>query len=224
MLDTINAVIFDMDGVIFDSEKVYYDAFFMAADENEVEASSAFVNAFAGKTTEACQLILQNHFNNDFEKTQRFFKDWGQARLDILAERGLDFKNGFLNLFDAVKQSGRDIGLVTSANRDDMEENFRRNNSRLLDDFTHIITIEDVKFPKPDPQPYRMMMRHLNQLPAHCIVIEDSVAGVYAATAAAANTIMINSAIAPPADIAEQLLLHTDHHDNILAFLRENGL
>lgn len=224
MLKTINAVIFDMDGVIFDSEKVYYDAFFMAADKNEVEATSEFVYGFAGKTSEACQLILQNYFNNDFEKTHRFFKDWGEARLTILSEQGLDFKEGFLTLFDAVKQSGRDVGLVTSANRFDMEDNFHRNNSNLLDDFTHIITIEDVKFPKPDPQPYRKMMRQLNQDPQQCIVIEDSLSGVNAAIAADANTIMINGYLTPPPEIANRLLLRTDHHDNILAFLQNNGL
>lgn len=224
MLKTINAIIFDMDGVIFDSEKVYYDAFFAAADKNEVEATDEFVYQFAGKTTEACQLILQNHFNNDFDKTHRFFKDWGEARLSILAEHGLDFKEGFLPLFDAIKKSGRDIGLVTSANRLDMEDNFKRNNSNLLDKFSHIISIEDVKFPKPDPQPYRMMMRHLNHDPAHCVIIEDSLSGVNAAVASGANTIMINGYLTPPTELEEKLLFRTDHHDDILAFLQNNGL
>lgn len=224
MLKTINAIIFDMDGVIFDSEKIYFDAFFMAADKNEVEATESFVHSFAGKTTQACQLILQNYLDNDMIKTQQFFRDWGEARLDILTEHGLEFKDGFLRLFDAVKQSNRDIGLVTSANRSDLEDNFSRNGSRLLDDFTHIITVEDVKHPKPHPQPYRMMIRQLNHVPQQCIVIEDSVSGITSALAAEANTIMINEHIQAPDDLAGQLLLKTDHHDNILAFLQENGL
>lgn len=224
MLNAINAVIFDMDGVIFDSEKVYYDAFFMAADQLEVEADHDFVLSFSGKSSPDCQLMLQQFFDGDTEKTRRFFQHWGLARLDILSEHGLDFKEGFLTLFDAIKASGRPIGLVTSAYYADMRENFERNDAALLDDFTHIITIEDVKFPKPDPQPYRMMMRHLSQAPENCIVIEDSISGISAALSAGARTIMINDAIEPPQDLAEQLLFKAGHHDNILAFLQDNGL
>lgn len=224
MLSQVNAVIFDMDGVIFDSEKVYYDAFFVAADELEVEASHDFVMDFSGKSSEDCQLILRDFFDGDFEKTRLFFRHWGQARLDILAEHGLEFKDGFLNLFDAIKKSGRDIGLVTSAYYADMQENFERNDTVQLDDFTHVITIEDVKYPKPNPQPYRMMMRHLGHAPEHCVVIEDSIAGVTAALAAEAKTIMINEYIDPPADIADKLTYKTSHHDNILSFLQDNGL
>lgn len=224
MLQTINAFIFDMDGVIFDSEKVYFDAFFMAADKNEVEATADFVHQFSGKASQDCLNLLHNHLNNDTERTQQFFRDWGEARLKILAEHGLDFKDGFINLFEAIKQSGRDIGLVTSAYREDLEDNFSRNNNQFIDDFTHIITIDDVKYPKPDPQPYRMMIRHLGYTPQQCIVIEDSISGVTAALAAQAKTIMINEYTTPPEALADQLLYRTDHHDNILAFLQNNGL
>lgn len=224
MLTTINAVIFDMDGVIFDSEKIYFDAFYVAADQHEVEANDDFVHGFAGKTSETCQLMLQDFLANDFEKTRQFLRDWGEARLAILSEQGLDFKDGFLNLFDSIKQSGRDIGLVTSANYADMRDNFERHNIDLLDEFDHIITVEDVKYPKPHPQPYQMMIRHLGRAPEQCVVVEDSIPGASAAVAAGANTIMINEFIMPPSELAEQLMYHTEHHDDILTFLQSNGL
>lgn len=224
MLTTIKAVIFDMDGVIFDSEKVYYDAFYRAADINEYEVDEELVLSFSGKTTETCLLMLQNYFDNDIDKTQRFCEDWGRARMDILAEQGLPFKEGFISLFDAIKQSGRDIGMVTSASYADMQENFERNYIDLLDDFTHIVTIEDVKYPKPHPQPYKMMMRQLGHEPSECVVIEDSVTGVTAAVDAEANTIMINEYTAPPPELARKLLYHAEHHDDILTFLQSKGL
>lgn len=224
MLKSINAVIFDMDGVIFDSEKLYYDAFYIAADKHEVEVTDDFVHQFAGKTSEVCQHILQDFFDGDFEKTRQFFRHWGEARLEILSEHGLDFKEGFLALFEAIRQSGRDIGLVTSACYDDMRDNFERNEAELLDYFQQIITIEDVKFAKPHPQPYRMMMRRLEQSPENCVVIEDSIAGATSAVAAGANTIMINDYLTPPPELSEKLLYLTDHHDDILVFLQDNGL
>ncbi len=224
MLTSIKAVIFDMDGVIFDSERVYYDAFFLVADELEIEVDNELVMAFSGKTTETVLLMLQNILDNDIEKTQQFVRLWSEARWDILREKGLPFKDGFLALFDAIKASGRDIGLVTSASYDDMEENFRRNQSNLLESFTHIITINDVRYPKPNPQPYEMMINRLGFQPDECIVVEDSITGVSAATGANAKTIMINEHISPPPDLADKLLLHVGHHDEILDFLQSNGL
>ncbi|MBS9777430.1 MAG: HAD family phosphatase [Gammaproteobacteria bacterium] len=224
MIKNIKAVIFDMDGVIFDSEKIYYDAFFRAAKIHNVEATHDFVMNFSGKTTEACLLILQNYFNNDFEKTQYFFQTWGQCRLDILAQDGLSYKEGFLDLFQAIKQSGRDIGLVTSANRADMTENFERNDVHLLEDFNHIITIEDVIHPKPHPEPYQIMMQHLQRRPDECLVIEDSISGASAATAANAKTIMINEHMVPPAELDEKLFFKAPSHHKILSFLQESGL
>lgn len=224
MLATIDTVIFDMDGVIFDSEKIYYDAFWVAADIHEVEADEDFVRGFEGKTTETCQLMLQNFLDNDFEKTRLFLRDWGEARQNILAEHGLEFKDGFLTLFEAVKASGRTVGLVTSSNYDDMRENFERDDAALLDEFDNIITIEDVKHPKPHPQPYQMMIRQLGKTPEQCVVIEDSISGISSAIAAGANTIMLNDYITPPPELADKLVLQASHHDEILEFLQNNRL
>ncbi len=224
MIKQINAVIFDMDGVVFDSQQVYYDAFFIAADELEIEVAHEFVMDLSGKSATDCQLILQDFFNNDSEKTQLFLKHWEQARLALLAEHGLDFKEGFVTLFDAIRQSGRAIGLVTSAYYEDVKDNFERNDAIQVGDFDHIITLEDVKYPKPDPQPYRMMMRQLGYNPENCLVIEDSLVGVTAALSAGANVIMLNEHIDPPADMADKLCYKTSHHDNILNFLQDNGL
>lgn len=223
-LAAIEAFIFDMDGVIFDSEQIYYDAFFKAAEKNQVQADHHFVSQFAGKTSQACQLILQNYLNNDFDKMQRFWQDWGRARLDILSTHGLSFKTGFLSLLAAIKAANYPVALVTSANRLDMEENFARNNYNPHETFEHIITIEDVKHPKPHPEPYQMMIKHLGYAPNACIIIEDSPSGVSAAVAAGANTIMINSQVTPDDAIRGQLLLQSDSHENILAFLQQHGL
>ncbi len=220
----INAVIFDMDGIIFDSEKTYFDAFFIAAEQHGIEADGDFVHQFAGQSLPTCQLLLKNFFNQDLDKTQQFFHDWAVARHGILAENGLPFKSGFLNLFKTVKSTGLPIGLVTSSNRNDMEDNFKRNDSQLLNEFTHIVTLDDVEHPKPHPQPYQMMIKELNQAPEHCVVIEDSSSGANAAVSAGAKTIMLADHRQPESPLKEKLFHIAEHHDNILSFLRENGL
>jgi|GEM_PF-2452048 len=223
MNKTEKAIIFDMDGIIFDSEKVYYDAFFIAADTYEIDVNDAFVHQFAGKSAPVCQNILLDFFGGDYEKTRRFLRDWLNARIDILSEHGLDYKPGFLELFEWVQQLDCPIGLVTSSNRDDLEENFKRNDVVQIDDFDAIITIDDVKYPKPHPQPYQHMIRRLEQAPENCIVIEDSISGVTSAVKAGTKTIMLAEHVQPNQELANQLFYLTDHHDNIRPFLRNHG-
>jgi HAD superfamily hydrolase (TIGR01509 family) len=69
----------------------------------------------------------------------------------------------------------------------------------LLDMFHAIVTRDDVKHPKPHPEPYLTAARHLGIAPANCLAIEDSHSGVRAAHAAGMQTIMVPDLI-PPTD------------------------
>ncbi len=223
MLENIKAVIFDMDGVIFDSEKIYYDAFVITAEKYNLEYDDDFIISMSGKTMPVCQLMVQNMLNNDIAKTESFFYDWGRERLDILNNQGLGFKKGFEDLFTYLKQTGCSIGLVTSAPLYDVKENFARNNSSLLNDFNHIITVEDVEYPKPHPQPYQMMMKHFGLDAKQCIVVEDSITGVSAAVAAGANTIMINGFVEPSTDLADKIVAYVKNHTETLQFIQQQN-
>ncbi|MPV86240.1 HAD family hydrolase [Ostreibacterium oceani] len=224
MMHDVSAVIFDMDGVIFDSEQVYYDAFFIVAKEHGLMATDAMVREFAGKSKSGCQLILQNLLDNDLEKTQQFWQDWGRARDALLHDNGMPFKSGFVELLQSITATNRDVAIVTSAERADLEDNFRRTNTTLLDTFKHIVTIEAVKQPKPHPEPYDKAMRYLGYAPENCVVIEDSIPGVSAALAANAQTIMINDYMQPEPSLRARLLHYATHHQDILQFMQTNGL
>jgi len=54
----------------------------------------------------------------------------------------------------------------------------------LLEKFDAIVDGNDVSIAKPDPEVFLIAARHLEMKPEHCIVFEDSVAGVQAANTA----------------------------------------
>lgn len=216
----IKAVIFDMDGVIFDSEQVYFDAFFIAAQKYHLNFTHEFVANFAGKTSAECIQLLTEAFKNiKTPSLDIFLHEWRLARERLLIRDGLGFKTGFLPLFEFIQAKNYPVALVTSAHRADVEENFARNKAEaVLKSFNKIITLEDVKHPKPNPEPYQKAAKALNIAPEHCLVIEDSIPGVTAALAAGANTIMINYQ-QPNEVMLKQLLRHVTSHQEILDWL-----
>jgi mannitol-1-/sugar-/sorbitol-6-/2-deoxyglucose-6-phosphatase len=77
---------------------------------------------------------------------------------------------------------GMRLGLVTTCRRDDQQAIFRIHH--LDKHFNAVTTMDDVRFPKPDPEIYLKTAARLHTKPQNCLVFEDSPSGVRAAKAA----------------------------------------
>jgi beta-phosphoglucomutase-like phosphatase (HAD superfamily) len=66
-----------------------------------------------------------------------------------------------------------------------------------------IISGEDVKHGKPDPEPYLLACKRLGLPPDQCVVLEDASNGVKAAKAAGCKCIGIDSPYTPPQDLSQ---------------------
>ena len=82
--------------------------------------------------------------------------------------------------------------VATSASRWDADRLLRR--AGLRDRFEVIVTAEDVRRGKPDPEAYLLAARGLGIPPAHCLVFEDAVVGVQAARSAGMRIIGVSTA------------------------------
>lgn len=83
--------------------------------------------------------------------------------------------------------------LVTSGDRKKVEGVFSQ--LGLAPAFNATVTVEDIRRGKPDPECYLLAARALQKAPERCLVFEDSISGVKAATAAGALCIGVQ----PPA-------------------------
>ena len=63
--------------------------------------------------------------------------------------------------------------------------------------FTAVLSVESVQRPKPDPDIYLQAAQRMKLLPAHCLVIEDSPAGIAAAKSAGMRCIAIATGVPP---------------------------
>jgi beta-phosphoglucomutase-like phosphatase (HAD superfamily) len=81
------------------------------------------------------------------------------------------------------------IGLVTSAQLEGTKLSFQQ--SGYLSDFTTVVTVDDVKAPKPAAEPYLLACQRLGVAPEHVLVFEDSNVGLASAINAGCKTVAI---------------------------------
>ncbi len=180
-MSKLEAVIFDMDGVIIDSEPIHYKVNQKLYDELEIEVSEEEYNNFVGisnsdhwkylkekyKLNESIEELIANQNNQNLEHLEGSDEEPILGIVQILEE--LKIENIIIAL--ASSSSLRYIKAVT--------EKF------AIDDyFSLMVSGESVDRGKPYPDIFLEAADKLEVDTANCVVIEDSKNGVKAAKSA----------------------------------------
>jgi beta-phosphoglucomutase len=176
----LQAVIFDMDGVIVDSHPIHKKAwrrFLDSVGKDVKEKDLEFI--LDGRKKED----ILRHFLGDLspEEIRRLghekellFRE--EARAELRPVEGVE------QLLDGLSQARIKLGVASSGS--DSRVNFVLRKLRLLEYFSAIVAGDEVSAGKPDPAIFRLTSQRLNVAPNETLVFEDSVSGVKAAKAA----------------------------------------
>lgn len=196
----MKAVVFDMDGVIFDSEKLYRKHWKITGAEYGIDPikMESLCNQIAGATRVRNEKLMKSHFGEDFD--YGLFREQTMQRMDeeILAN-GLELKDGVIELFDYLKEHNYKIGLATSTNRERATRNLK--NAGIYEKFDCIIFGDMVSNGKPAPDIYKKACEELGVKVEDTIGIEDSINGVKSSSAAGLYTIMVVDLIPPTEEV-----------------------
>lgn len=183
----IEAVAFDLDGLMFDTEALFFRvANDMLAERGKAmtpEIMSAMIGrqwAVAGPAFKRLA-ALSEPLEVLFAETRRRFYD--------LMDSAVHPTPGLFALLAHLERIGLPRALTTSSRRDYAERLLNRHGLRAH--FRFLLTAEDVTRGKPDPQIYQKAADRFGVEPAALLVLEDSPAGVAAARAAGAYTIAV---------------------------------
>lgn len=194
------AVVFDMDGVIFDSEKLYRKHWMITGEEYGIakEEMENICNLIAGATRDRNEKLMKELYGPDFDYDS--FRSATMNRMDEeIKENGLELKPGVLELFAYLKENGYKIGLATSTYQDRAEGNLKR--AGIYDFFDYRMYGGIVEHGKPAPDIYLHACEGLGVAPEDAIGIEDSINGVKSCAAAGLYTIMVVDLIQPTQEI-----------------------
>jgi HAD superfamily hydrolase (TIGR01509 family) len=192
---SIDAVIFDMDGLLIDTEAVDLEAYLAAAAHLKVDLPLAFCHSLIGRPGPDCDRLIQEFFGPAFPLDA--FNDHADGHAARTLEANVPVKPGAAELLSFVAERGLPIGLATSSSRRTAERHLGQ--VGLLGHFHALATRDDVVRGKPHPDLYLEAARRLDVEPQRCLAFEDSNNGLIAAHAAGALAVMVPD-IVPPTD------------------------
>ncbi|MFG3702138.1 HAD family hydrolase [Micromonospora sp. NPDC047620] len=180
-------MLFDMDGTLVDSEKLWDVALRELAAEYGATLSEAARKAMVGTSMAVSMRILHDDLGQP-HRDPDVSAAWIDARILELFRTGLRWRPGALTLLRAVRAAGIPTALVTSSVRPLVEVAL---DTLGRDSFDAVVCGDEVDAAKPHPEPYLTAARLLGVPIARCVAIEDSPTGVASALAAGAAVLAV---------------------------------
>ncbi|MBU0530182.1 MAG: HAD family phosphatase [Candidatus Aenigmatarchaeota archaeon] len=176
----IRAVIFDMDGVVSDTQDIHARAEAEILNRHGVDITPEEINkTFAGRRPSEFfqQLFDENGIDGDAAHVAA--EKWD--KVIQLAEESVDPMPGAVQLITELAENGFKLAVASSSNTEFVRLVLSKLD--LLDKFQAVVTGDDVKKGKPDPEPFLLAASRIGVKPEEAVVIEDGVSGMIAAKA-----------------------------------------
>lgn len=191
------AVLFDMDGTLVDSEKLWDVALQELAKEYGGELSVDARQSIIGTAMAESMRILHDDLGQP-ERDPEISAAWINARIVELFRTGLPWQPGAFDLLGAVRAAGIPTALVTSSPRALVEIAL---DTLGRDNFDTVVAGDEVVAAKPHPEPYLTAARLLGVPIERCVAIEDSPTGVASALASGAAVLAVPAEVALPSTV-----------------------
>ncbi len=193
----MKAVLFDMDGTLVDSEKLWDIAMQELYRKFGGEMTPEVRESTVGGSSESVMRIVYTDLGLEQDPADMAATaDWLHVITGELFEAGLPWCSGARELLDALHDAAVPMALVTNTRRGLTE---RALNSIGRHYFTASVCGDEVPRAKPAPDPYRRAAALLGLQPAHCLAIEDSVTGAASAEGAGCPVLVVPNDIEVPA-------------------------
>ena len=212
----IRGVLFDMDGVILDTERLYTHFWQEAARALGYPMTREQALGMRSLNRDTARKQMESYFGPDTD-----YNAIRGLRIQLMdayiAENGVDPKPGIYALLDALDAHGIPAAVTTSASLERATANFKKVN--LLHRFIRICQGSDVPTCKPEPEIYLYGAASLGLPPENCLAIEDSPAGILSACRAGCMPIMVPDQDQPNEETRKHLFAMADSLSDIISLL-----
>lgn len=175
---SVKCLIFDMDGLMFDTERIAGIAYKRAAKECGYPITDETRYQLLGRSKADGRRIVKEVMGDDYpadtiSELSHRYKD------EYISEHGLPIKKGLVELLTYARSKELRIAVASSSAIDTIEEYLKLADLRGYFDF--IISGDQVKHSKPDPEIFLKACEYFHVETNEAIVLEDSKSGIMAA-------------------------------------------
>lgn len=194
----IKGVLFDMDGIVLDTEKLYTRFWREAAQSLGYPMTYEMGLGMRSLSKEAGERQLKTYLGEDVD-----YNDVRNKRIEMMSayieEYGVEIKPGIFELLTFLKQRGIKTSIATSSPLDRTKKYLTQ--VGLVDSFDELVSGHMVEHGKPEPDIYLYAASKLGFAPEDCLVLEDSPTGILAANRAGCIPVMIPDQDEPDVEV-----------------------
>jgi len=198
MQTTIKGVLFDLDGTLLDTEKLYRRFWVEAARRMGYPMEDRHALMIRSLAAVYAEPLLRREVCTEFD-----YHGVRALRRKIMEEYidefGVDPKPGLLETLETVKAKGLKIGLATATPEHRARKYLEKVGAQRY--FDAITCADMVRHGKPQPDIYLLAAQRTGVQPQEAIAVEDAPTGIRAAHAAGCRCVMIPDQDQPDEDI-----------------------
>ena len=174
----IEAVLFDMDGVIFDTESIYLDIWTKVFQSyGYIMTKDVYISVMGRGRKNVIKTFVDLY--GEYLPIIQMYKDKDEELMQVIDKGQVPMKVGVKEILTFLKENGYKVALATSAKRERAIKQLKMANIKEL--FDCIVCGDEVINAKPNPEIFLKAAEELSVKPENCIVIEDSPAGIESA-------------------------------------------
>ena len=214
-------VIFDMDGLMFDTERVFLQAWDYAGEQMGIGRAGYMIYKTLGMNASVAAPIWAAEFGERYrpEELRRHTKAFLEQ---YYTEHPVPVKPGMYALLDYLWDRGCKMAVASSSPRWEVENHLQ--GAGVSRYFVGIVCGDMVTHSKPHPEIYLKACELLNASPKRCFAVEDSPNGIRSAYGAGMKPLMVPDLIAPDEEIKSLLCGQFKNLLEVRDFLRADTL
>ncbi len=199
----ITTALIDMDGVLYDSMKNHSKAWCRLSDELGWKYSPEEFFLYEGMTGAAIIRLMMKREMGRTDISDEEAKDLYAKKAQYFMELGeVDQIDGTFEMLTTLRSAGIKRVLVTGSGQKTLLERIHKDYPGTFPDDLRV-TAHDVKYGKPNPEPYLMGLKKAGAEPGNTIVIENAPLGVQAGHASGCFTVAVTTGPIPKEEMVK---------------------
>lgn len=215
----LQAVIFDVDGLMLDSERLVQRSWDITGEKMGYGPLGHNIYHTLGMNLKGREEYFKSVYGQEFP-FDKFTEAYREESRKIQEAEGVPVKKGLLELMAFLKKEGFALAVATSSSQERTREKLK--GCGVWGDFSVIICGDQVRRSKPDPEIYEKAGAALGADPGKTLVLEDSQNGLRSALNASMLPIMIPDILKSAPDLEPLIEAKLEDLAEVIPYIEEH--